>query len=84
MNSLLLSPAMGLNRGSLQEFISVLHGEPQGCGCNVGLAALPLQWVYMGVSVGLYTRPLFLPSTLGSQALPLLHLEEFIDGEKIC
>lgn len=30
MNRLLLSPVMGLNRGSLQEFVSVLRGEPQG------------------------------------------------------
>lgn len=46
MNSLLLSPAMGLNRGSLQELISTLRGEPQGCGCKeLPWQALPLQWV---------------------------------------
>lgn len=46
MNRFLLFPATGLNRGSLQELISVLRGEPQGCGCKeLPWQALPLQWV---------------------------------------
>lgn len=39
------------------------------------LVALLLRWVWMGGSVGLYTDPLFLPCTPGSQVLPILHLE---------
>lgn len=36
------------NRGSLQEFISVLRGEPQGCARKELPWQLCPQWVYMG------------------------------------
>lgn len=34
--------------------------------------------------LGFIPDPLFFPSTLGSQVLPTLHLEQLVDGQEIC